>query len=165
MDILSLVDRLEELFNESRPIPLTNNVVVDEDAMLDIIDQLRVAIPEEVKRAQKLLAERDRTLAQAQEEAKRTLQIARDKSEGLLERDSIVEAAEMRAQEIEQQAKVDADGARREVDDYVLESLTNLEMELERYLNQVRNGIRSLMQQAEAAIQEQQGQEASNEQP
>ena len=51
------------------------------------------------------------------------------------------------------------------MDDYVLESLTNLEMELERYLNQVRNGIRSLMQQAEAAIQEQQGQEASNEQP
>ena len=88
-----------------------------------------------------------------------------DKSEGLLERDSIVEAAEMRANEIEQQAKVDADGARREADDYVLESLTNLEMELERYLNQVRNGIRSLMQQAEAAMQEQQGQETSNEQP
>jgi cell division septum initiation protein DivIVA len=153
MDILSLVDRLEELFNESRPIPLTNNVVVDEDAMLDIIDQLRVAIPEEVKRAQKLLAERDRTLAQAQEEAKRTVQIARDKSEGLLERDSIVEAAEMRSHDIEKDAKVVAEATRREADDYVLESLTNLEMELERYLNQVRNGIRSLMQQAESVLE------------
>jgi cell division septum initiation protein DivIVA len=154
MDILSLVDRLEELFNESRPIPLTNNVVVDEDAMLDIIDQLRVAIPEEVKRAQKLLAERDRTLAQAQEEAKRTVQIARDKSEGLLERDSIVEAAEMRSHDIEKDAKVVAEATRREADDYVLESLTNLEMELERYLNQVRNGIRSLMQQAESVLEQ-----------
>jgi len=50
MDILQLVDKLEELFNESRPLPLTNNVIVDEDRMLDLIDQMRVAIPDEVKR-------------------------------------------------------------------------------------------------------------------
>ncbi len=149
MDILNLVDRLEELFNESRPIPLTNNVVVDEDRMLDLIDQMRVAIPEEVKKSQKLLAERDRTLAQAQEEAKRTIQLARDKSDGLVERDSIVAAAESRAEQILEQAEQDAEATRKEADDYVLESLTNLEMELERLLNQVRNGIRSLMQQQE----------------
>lgn len=150
MDILNLVDRLEELFNESRPIPLTNNVVVDEDRMLDLIDQMRVAIPEEVKKSQKLLAERDRTLAQAQEEAKRTLQLARDKSEGLVERDSIVAAAESRAEQILEQAGLDGEATRKEADEYVLESLTTLEMEMERLLNQVRNGIRSLMQQQEA---------------
>ena len=55
MDILHLVDRLEELFNESRPIPFTHNVVVDEDRMLDLIDQMRVAIPDQVKKAQKLV--------------------------------------------------------------------------------------------------------------
>ena len=50
MDILQLIDRLEELFNESKAIPLTRNVMVDEDRMLDIIDQMRIAIPEEVKK-------------------------------------------------------------------------------------------------------------------
>src|SRR5436189_1239570 len=55
MDILQLIDRLEELFNESKAIPLTRNVMVDEDRMLDIIDQMRIAIPEEVKKAQQLL--------------------------------------------------------------------------------------------------------------
>src|SRR3990172_11127620 len=109
MDILQLVDRLEELFNESRPIPLTNNVIVDEDRMLDLIDQMRVAIPEEVKKAQKMVAERDRTLAQAQEEATRTLQLAREKSEGLLEKDSIVEAAHAKAEEVLQNARLDAE--------------------------------------------------------
>ena len=54
MDILQLIDRLEELFNESKAIPLTRNVMVDEDRMLDIIDQMRIAIPEEVKKAQQL---------------------------------------------------------------------------------------------------------------
>jgi hypothetical protein len=41
MDILHLVDRLEELLNQSRPLPFTHNVMVDEDRMLDIIDQMR----------------------------------------------------------------------------------------------------------------------------
>jgi len=156
MDILNLVDRLEELFNESRPVPLTNNVIVDEDRMLDLIDQMRVAIPEEVKKSQKLLAERDRTLAQAQEEAKRTIQLAREKSDGLVERDSIVAASESRAEQILEQARLDGEATRQEADNYVLESLTNLEMEMERLLNQVRNGIRSLMEQQEepAAQQE-----------
>ncbi len=147
MDILHLVDRLEELFNESRPIPFTNNVVVDEDRMLDLIDQMRVAIPEEVKKAQKLMAERDRTLAQAQEEAQRTLQLAREKSDDMVERDSIVEAAQARADQIKEQAMREAEATRLEADQYVLETLTNLEIEMERTLNQVRNGIRALQHQ------------------
>ncbi len=149
MDILQLVDKLEELFNSSRPIPLTNNVIVDEDKMLDLIDQMRVAIPDEVKKAQKLIAERDRTMAQAQEEAKRTLQLAREKSDGLVDRDSIVSSAEARAQQILDTAALDADATRQEADDYVVETLTSLEMELERVLNQVRNGIRAVMQAQE----------------
>jgi hypothetical protein len=107
MDILHLIDRLEELFNESRPIPFTHNVVVDEDRMLDLIDQMRVAIPEEVKKAQQLLAQRDRILAQAQEEANRTLSLAREKSDVLVERDAIVQAAQVRAEEIINQAYAD----------------------------------------------------------
>jgi cell division septum initiation protein DivIVA len=144
MDILHLVDRLEELFNESRPIPFTNNVIVDEDRMLDIIDQMRVAIPDQVKQAEKLLAERDRTLAQAQEEASRTVQLAREKSEGLLERDAIVEAAQTKGEQIIEQAQRDAEATRLEADNYVLETLTTLEIEMERIINQVRNGIRTL---------------------
>ena len=148
MDILHLVDRLEELFNDSRPIPLTSNVIVDEDRMLDLIDQMRIAIPEAVKDAQKLVAEKDRTLAQAQEEANRTIKLARDKSDGMLDRDSIVEAAQARADQILDQARLDAEVIRQEADDYTMESLTMLEIELERLNNQVRNGIRALQEQA-----------------
>jgi len=141
MDILHLIDRLEELFNQSRPIWFTHNVVVDEDRMLDLIDQMRVAIPEEVKKAQQLMAQRDRLLAQAQEEANRTLAIAREKSEQLVERDAIVQAAQARAEQILAQARADVEDTRHEADDYVLETLRRLEMELDRNLSQVRNGI------------------------
>ncbi len=152
MDILHLVDRLEELLNTSRPIPFTNNVVVDEDRMLDLIDQMRVAIPDEVKKAQKLLSERDRTLAQAQEEAARTLKLAREKHDSMLERDAIVESAQARADQIHEQAKLDAEATRREADEYVMEALTNLEIEMERSLNQVRNGLRALQSTQAARV-------------
>jgi fructose-specific phosphotransferase system component IIB len=80
MDILHLVDRLEELFNNSKPIPLSRNVVVDENSFMDIIDQMRISIPDEIKKAQQVIAQKDRILAQAQEEANRTVALAREKS-------------------------------------------------------------------------------------
>lgn len=156
MDILHLVDRLEELFNESRPIWFTHSVIVDEDRMLDLIDQMRVSIPEEIKKAQQLLANRDRLLAQAQEEASRTVQLARDKADQVIDRDPIVQAAQVRAEQIIAQARAEADLTRRDADDYVQGSLTNLQLELERLMNQVSNGIKTL--QAEK-IQSQQPRE------
>jgi cell division septum initiation protein DivIVA len=144
MDILQMIDRLEELLNESRPLPFTHNVIVDEDRMLDLIDQMRVSIPEEVKKAQQLLSQRDRLLAQAQEEANRTIAIAREKSDQLVERDQVVQSAYTQADQIKAQAEADAQVIRQDADIYVMDTLRTLEMEMERALNQVRNGIRSL---------------------
>lgn len=148
MDIQHLVDRLEELFNESRPIWLTHSVIVDEDRMLDLIDQMRVSIPEEVKKAQQILNQRDRILAQAQEEANRTLALAREKSDQFVERDSIVNAAQSRGEQIIAQSRIEAEQTRRDADDYVLETLTKLEVELDRVMAQVRNGIRTLQEES-----------------
>jgi len=144
MDILHLIDRLEELFNESRAIPFTHNVIVDEDRMLDLIDQMRVAIPDEVKKAQQVTSQRDRILAQAQEEANRTLALAREKSDQMVERDAIVQSAQARAEQSVAQIRSEAEQSRRDADQYVVDTLTGLELELERIINQVRNGIRAL---------------------
>ena len=151
MDILHLIDRLEELFNESRAIPFTHNVIVDEEKMLDLIDQMRVAIPDEMKNAQQVMAQRDRILAQAQEEATRTLSIAREKGEQLLEKDSLVQSAQSYAEQRATDIIAEADLTRRDADHYVIETLSHLELELERYLNQVRNGIRTVQ---ESVVQE-----------
>lgn len=154
MDILHLVDRLEELFNESRAIPFTRSVVIDEEKMLSIIDQMRVSIPEEIKKSQQLMAQRDRLLAQAQEEANRTLQLAREKADQLVGKDAIIQSAQARAGQIVEQAKRESEFTKKEADDYVVNSLANLEKELSYLLNQVRNGIKSLDQQQLPATEE-----------
>ncbi len=144
MDILHLVDRLEELFNHSRAIPLTRQVVVDEDRIMEIIDQMRVSIPEEIKQAREVIAKRDRVMAQAQEEAARTVELARNKSSDLVDRDSISQAAHARAEQILVKARSEADLMRAASDNYVLERLRSFEGELDRILSQVRNGIEML---------------------
>ena len=144
MDILQLIDRLEELFNDGKPIPFTHSVSVDEDRMLDIIDQMRIAIPEEVKKAQQLLSQRDRVMAQAQEEANRTLDLARDKADEMIRKDGIIQEAERRAEQLLNQARSDAEATRQEADDYVIETLGRLQNELNRSLTQVNNGVRAL---------------------
>ncbi len=80
-------------------------------------------------------------MAQAKEEADRTLNIAKEKSAKLADRDSIVQESKKKASQIEEQAELKAKKTQSEADEYVAETLTNLEIALERVLNQVRNGI------------------------
>jgi len=144
MDILHLVDRLEELFNKSRPLPFTHNVIVDEDRMLDIIDQMRISIPEEVKKAQQVFAQKDRVLAQAQEEAGRKLSIAQEKADQLVEKDLVVADAQKRASTIIEQARIEADNIRAGADQYAMDKLIELERSVQVLFNQIRNGMRVL---------------------
>jgi chemotaxis protein histidine kinase CheA len=146
MDILHLVDRLEELFNNSRPIPLTHNVIVDEDKFLDVIDQMRISIPEEVKKAQEVYSKKDRVMAQAQEEANRTLELAREKADTLVDKEALVQDAKRRADQIIDQARMEAENIKAGADQYALDSLENLEHEMEQLLVQLRNGIQILEQ-------------------
>jgi hypothetical protein len=147
MDILQLIDRLEELFNDARSVPFTHNVVVDEDKMLELIDQMRIAIPEEVKKAQQVVAQRDRVMAQAQEEANRTLQIARDKADQMTQNHSVAQEAQRRADQIIAQARADAESTRIEADNYVLDALMQLQEKIEALGNQVNNGIRIMQEE------------------
>ena len=144
MDILHLVDRLEELFINSKPIPLSRNVVVDENAFMDIIDQMRISIPDEIKKAQQVIAQKDRILAQAQEEANRTVSIAREKSERMVEKSDVYQSAQSKADDIIRQAELDAEQSQHDADRYVVDTLAGLERELKRILAQVENGINSL---------------------
>jgi len=141
MDILHLVDRLEELINGSRNVPLTHTILLDEDRILELIDQMRVSIPEEVKKAKKVLGEAERIKADANEEADRTLSTARDRGAALLEREPLIAATQTRADQILQQARLNADSVQNDADQYVVEVLTELEAHLQKVLNQVRNGL------------------------
>lgn len=152
MDILHLIDRLEELFNESKPFLGTRKILMDEDKLLDLIDQMRLAIPDEIRNAQQTNSQKDRILAQASEEAARTINAAREKGIQMVDRDNIVQSAKVRAEQIESQARDNATQVRKDADKYAMETLVNLQIKLERNLAEVRRGIQVLEQEQKQKI-------------
>jgi cell division septum initiation protein DivIVA len=144
MDIQHLVDRLEQVLNNSYRFPLSAYLMVNEDEVFNIVDQIRVTIPEEVKRASRIEAEKDRILAQAKEEAERIRGLAKDEAQELVSRDAILAAAQQRAENIMERARRDAEALRQDADVYVLDVLTKLEEDLSRSLAVVRNGMRKV---------------------
>jgi len=141
MDIQHLVDRLEDLIDEGRHMPFSHYTMIDEEAALEIIDQMRISIPDEIEKAARILAQRDRVLAQANEEAARILQQARNKGQEMLDQDVSVQAAQNRAANVIEEARQTAQQITGEADQYVLQVLAQLEQQLIRNLNTVRNGI------------------------
>lgn len=147
MDIQHLVDRLEDLIDEGRHLFGTKYTMIDEERALEIIDQMRISVPEEIEKAARIMAQRDRILAEAHEEAARIVQEHRKKAENLLDQDTTVHAAQARADSIKEQAKQEAARITAEADEYVMQILSHLEQQLVRDLGEIRNGITVLKQQ------------------
>jgi cell division septum initiation protein DivIVA len=146
LDIQHLVDRLEDLIDEGRHIPFSKYTMIDEERALEIIDQMRISIPEEIEKAARVLSQRDRVLAQANEEAARIVQQARERSDQMVEREASVQAAQSRAANLIEQARQETEGITGDADRYVLEVLSKLEQFLLREINVVRNGINEVNQ-------------------
>ncbi len=155
MDILHLIDRLEQTLNEGQRVWLTAKLMVDEDRVYGIVDQMRVAIPDAIKRANRIEAEKDRVLAQAHEEADRIRHLAKQEAEELISRDAVLTSAQQRADNILERARRDADALRQDADTYTIEVLARLEEDLLRSLSVVRNGLHKLQADQAAAPAEQ----------
>jgi len=144
MDMLHLLDRLEAVLTSGSRIPLTGKTVVDEHECLDIIDQLRVVVPEEVKQARRLQHDRERILQDAEEEASRIVAHAQEQVSTMADQHEIVRAAEAKARRILDEAELEARETRQGADRYAAEALRELESRLNELLTVVRNGIESL---------------------
>ena len=125
-------------------LPLTNNVVIDQATALDLIDQLRVAVPEEVRQAKRVNQESDRIMEKAQEESDRIVARAQEQAAFLIEERELTRAAEVRSQEIIEEGHHEADQIRHGADEYAASVLVRLEGECVKALQSIRHGIEML---------------------
>jgi vacuolar-type H+-ATPase subunit H len=144
IDIIFLVERLEALIANGKKVPLTNNVVVDQTASLDLIDQLRVAVPEEVRQAKRINQEGERILERAQEEADRIIGRAQEQAAFLIEERELTRAAEIRSQQLIEEGTSQAEEIRRGADAYAAKVLIQLEGDIVRALQSIKRGIAML---------------------
>ena len=144
-------------------MPVSGNVLIDKKRAIELVDQLRLAIPQEVRSAEEVLSQKDHIINQAQVDARRTKAHAEDEFRERLEQSELVALAESRAQETileaEQratrmldQSEAEARARRTEADSYALSSLRSLEKELTGLSGSVRKGIEVLAGQAMSGI-------------
>lgn len=135
IELDNLIDELEDVLVEGRRVPFSGRLLIDEERILDIIDRMRVAVPEELKQARRIISEQDRLLNEAQVRVQQALE-----EQGLL---AAVE--EERARLIEQ-AEREAANIRAGADDYARQVLEELQDRLAKLASNVENGLKTLQQ-------------------
>ncbi|MEO6891824.1 MAG: hypothetical protein ABI456_19660 [Ktedonobacteraceae bacterium] len=166
MDILYLVDRLENLIATSRRMPLMNQIIIKEPDILNVVDQMRTAIPEEIKQARRVIQEKERIIAQAQADATTLLSKAREESERSMNREGLLRAAEERTKEMIRRAETQAEQLKADADAYVAETLRGLrehlggiEMDVSRTILSIEKGLESLQEDSGQDVDENGGNE------
>jgi cell division septum initiation protein DivIVA len=144
VDILYLLDQLEEVLGGGSHLPLTSRTLVDEQEILDILDRIRVAIPDEIKAARRVTQDRDQVLADAHAEADRLVKEADAHIAARVADHHLVRAAEARAAEIEERALEEADRMRRETDAYVYRVMQKLRDQIHQVSSTVERGLQEL---------------------
>ena len=166
MDLLHHIDRIEELVANAQRMPIGGRAVVDRQRILDLVDQIRVAVPGELHEAQQLIEQREALLRDAEEEAQLLVARAEEHVTKLTGQHEIVRAAQIRAEEITQEAELRAEERLAEVnaeivgrinesrrfseqqmaaaDRYALELLARLDQQLDAFRLSVRSGLDQL---------------------
>src|ERR1700751_4857520 len=133
MDVLVLIDKLDDLVHNAKPVPLTDQVRVDKEEIYDILDQMRATIPEEIKQARWIVKERQESQTQ------------------LVSEQEVTKQAERAAEDIIE----DARGREREIrlgaEDYADEILNTLEVNLSKFIAAVQRGRERLQGKDEPA--------------
>ncbi len=142
--VIDLLDRMETLVNQSRRVPLTPNIVVNEEELLDTLDHIRVGLPDEVKEARLLLEEREQRLRDASQQAQQIVAAAEERADRLTDDHEIARRAQADAERMLAEARERSRRVRREADDYVRQTMEELEERLGQALQTVRKGLDSL---------------------
>jgi len=151
VDILYLVDRLEELVGIGKRVPFSGRVMVEEEQFLALVDQLRIAVPNEIKQAQRVIKERERIISESQEEAAKILETARKRAEYFVSEQGILNEARQQSEELLRQVEERRNRSKSEIDDFALQQFNKLEEAMREGLEIIDNAVRETVATLERA--------------
>jgi cell division septum initiation protein DivIVA len=144
MNLVILIDKLDQLIDSAPEIPLTGKALIDAEAALDLIDKIRNAIPEEVKRAEWLTSEKDKVLLEGQAEADRIKLQAEEYAAKMVSDSELVRRATFEAENIIEEARAKAIDIETGANEYADSVLAALHDQLDRTIRVVRKGREEL---------------------
>ena len=149
MNIDELLDLMEETMEEASGLPFSGSKrMVDIDKMRDIIDEVRLNMPTEIRQAKAIVNDRADIIASAKREAEAIVKKAEDRARVLVGEEQIVRAAQQRAAEILSSAQSQSREMRTTVTDYCENMLRITEEQLARNAAEVKTVRTNLRQNA-----------------
>lgn len=127
MDILNLLERIEDIIEEASKFPLSNKVMIDKEEVLEVINEIRLKLPDEINRASWVAKERQRILNEAQSEADELIEKVKEQQKYLVEENEITRQAQKYAKQLVEEAERTANDMKIGAYNYSDEILSKLQ--------------------------------------
>jgi vacuolar-type H+-ATPase subunit H len=137
MDITGRLQQLEELVAEAKSMPLSTSVLVNREEVLELIQEMRASLPEEIKQARWVVKDREQLLTKARKDAEGIIQQALEEQKKLVAQEEVVKASVREAERVMDEARQQARSIRLEAEDYMDQKLAAFEATLQRTLEQL----------------------------
>jgi hypothetical protein len=140
LDVNAKIDELIEIVESARAMPMSASCVINRAQVLELLDELKRGLPEEMDRARRVLSDRESVVEEGRREAERLLERTRGERDSIINNTDISREAHDAAGRILSDARRDADQIRTEADEYVDQKLANFEVVLTKTLQAVGRG-------------------------
>jgi len=132
VDLAARLQQLEDMIREAKSMPLSSSALLNRDEVLELLAQMKDALPEEVKQARWVVKDREELLTKARRDAEKIVEDARAEQLRMASREEVVNRAEQEAGRILAEAREEARRMRLEAEDYVDAKLAQFEIALQR---------------------------------
>ncbi len=139
MNVDEILDEMDEMLEKSRAFPLAaHKVVIDGDRLRELINDIRLNLPQEIKRAKLIDYDRDRLMNEAQQKAEEVVRTAEERAKAIVSESAILAETKRKAHELLAKTKTKCDETKQATAAYVLQSLSNTEAQINAALVQIR---------------------------
>jgi vacuolar-type H+-ATPase subunit H len=144
MEILSLINELNDMISDGRPMPMTSSVLIDKERSLDVLAKMRINVPSAIKEGERMILERDRIIAEARSHAEDILAQANEKAKELVSQEEIMRQAKGEQEAVLEQTRLQVAHMRFDAEQYQLNILRDLSQVMHKVLNEVEMGVTEL---------------------
>lgn len=147
MDVLNLLEKIEDIIEDASKLPLSNKIMIDKEEILEVINDIRLRLPDEINRASWVAKERQRILTEAQKEAEELMEKVKEQQKMLIEDSEITRLAKQNANQLLQEAEAKANAMKEGAYNYCDEILSKLQDKIKEINNTIeenREILRSL---------------------
>ena len=154
MKIIELLDELKELVEQSPNVLFSHKKAIDFDIIMDILDDLYQALPDDIQEAKLLLEQKNQILSEAQEDAANVMQDVEQRINEMAETSDITQKAYDKSREILEAAQQSAKEIRRGAREYADEILEDIEKYIRDYLDVILENRQELNRGKKRAVSE-----------